>query len=190
GQWALPDAWRAQHRSAHGRGTHPLRRRPPHPRLLRGRDHGAPPRRGRPWPPGPVAPRRPPWPPDRWAPARRTTSAGGWGPSVESVASRCQPPASAARNNGGNLLGSRRGSAPPRGIPEPEPRSHRWAWGASFIFRIGARLRSRAAHPRRPRPWSRLQDSPAGHRRTTAPGVIFPRRPFTPRSPPGTRPPP
>ncbi len=76
----LPDAWRAQHRSAYDRGARPLRHRPPHARLLLGRDGRPAPRRHCVLPSDGRSLRLAEAPPHRWA----------WAASAESVESRGQ----------------------------------------------------------------------------------------------------
>src|SRR5262245_38678746 len=113
---ALPDAWRAQHRPAHGRGPRPLRRRPPHPRLLLGRDGRPPPR----W--------RRLLPPHGRALGLAQDSAHRWAraPSAESVESlRGEgPDISGRRHRHHHLLGLLRVSAAPRGIFQRPQHTH------------------------------------------------------------------
>jgi hypothetical protein len=138
----LPDAWRSQHRPAHGRGTRPLRRRPPHPWLLLGRDHGPAPCRGSPLPPHGRDLRLGEGPRHRWA----------WAPSAESVAShRRQRPDSADRCNGVSPLGPLCVFASPREVRRRRPHALRWAWGAFAAFGTPAG-QHRPTPPVRPAP--------------------------------------
>jgi hypothetical protein len=120
-----PDAWRAEHRTAHRRGPRPLRRRPPEARLLFRRDGRPAPLRRCSLPPYGCVLRRAEGPAHRWA----------WAPSAESREPlRRQGPDLADQRTGRSTLHILRVSASPRWIFQRPRRVHRWAWGPSAGF--------------------------------------------------------